>query len=159
MAEIYQTNEDVEVGDVLVTGDTNRVLKKSSKQYEADIIGVVSGAPALLFEGSELKLGSNPNRFTKGAKPPVALAGRVPVKVSLENGPIKVGDYLTSSLKSGVAMRATDPGMALGIALENYSGGGDGKVLTFINIGEKNVARKVKVLEKEIADLKKSLSK
>lgn len=155
VAEIYQTNEDVEVGDVLVAGNKDRTLEKSTKPYAVDLIGIVSGAPALLFEGNELKLGSKPDRFIKGSKPPVALAGRVPVKVSLENGDIHVGDYLTSASKKGVAMRATEPGMALGIALENYSGGGDGKVLAFVNIGEKNVAQRVQALEKELKILKK----
>lgn len=159
VAELYETEEDVEIGDVLVAGSKDRKLKKSSEQYESDIIGIVSGAPALLFEGSELKLGSKPERFTKGMKPPVALAGRVPVKVSLENGVIKIGDYLTSSSKRGLAMRASEPGMALGIALENYSGGGDGMVLTFVNVGEKNASQSIEKLEKQVKDLKKQIQK
>ena len=38
-------------------------------------------------------------------KPAVALAGRVPVKVTDENGPIQKGDLLTTSGKPGYAMR------------------------------------------------------
>lgn len=54
---------------------------------------------------------------------PVALAGRVPVKVSLENGPIVAGDYLTSSAtRPGYAMKALAPGQVIGIALENFDG-------------------------------------
>ncbi|MBI4039324.1 hypothetical protein HY388_00670 [Candidatus Daviesbacteria bacterium] len=53
-------------------------------------------------------------------KPGVALAGRVPVKVSLENGPIEKGDYLTSSSTPGVAMKATKPGQVVGKALEPF---------------------------------------
>jgi hypothetical protein len=45
--------------------------------------------------------------------------GKLPVKVSLENGPIKIGDYLTSSNHPGVAMKATEPGKVIGIALES----------------------------------------
>jgi hypothetical protein len=52
----------------------------------------------------------------------VALAGRVPVKVSLENGPIEVGDLLTSASSTpGVAMKATGPGRVIGMALEPLS--------------------------------------
>src|SRR5207253_4717767 len=40
---------------------------------------------------------------------PLVLAGRVPVKVSLENGPIQIGDYLTLSSTPGVAMHASGP--------------------------------------------------
>jgi hypothetical protein len=49
----------------------------------------------------------------------VGLLGKLPVKVSLENGPIKIGDYLTSSNHPGVAMKATEPGRVIGIALES----------------------------------------
>jgi hypothetical protein len=45
----------------------------------------------------------------------------VPVKVSLENGPIKIGDPLTSASIPGVAMRASKAGKILGYALENYN--------------------------------------
>jgi len=50
------------------------------------------------------------------------LAGRVPVKATTENGPIKIGDFLTTSSKPGYAMRCGDPsqctGAILGKALE-----------------------------------------
>jgi len=50
----------------------------------------------------------------------VALAGRLPVKVSTENGTIAIGDVLTSaSSTSGVAMKATKAGRVIGIALES----------------------------------------
>ena len=155
IAEVYQTDGDVEVGDVVVAGHADRILQKSSKPYQADIIGIVSGSPALLFEGSEMKIGGTPDRFIKGTKPPIALAGRVPVKVSMENGPVKVGDYLTSSSAPGIAMRATEPGTALGVALEAYSGPANGLVLAFVNIGERNVAGRLRELEQQINAMKK----
>jgi hypothetical protein len=37
------------------------------------------------------------------------LAGRFPVKISTENEEIKVGDFLTSSPKSGIVMKALEP--------------------------------------------------
>ena len=74
---------------------------------------------------------------SKGARVPVALVGRVPLKTSVENGSIKVGDRLTVSSTPGVAMKATEPGMTVGYALEsldNVSPGSYQKILTFINI-------------------------
>jgi len=65
---------------------------------------------------------------------PVALTGRVPVKVSSENGPIYKGDYLTSSSVAGVAMKATKPGQVLGKALEDFTTSGTGKVNAFVNV-------------------------
>jgi hypothetical protein len=61
----------------------------------------------------------------------VALAGRVPVKVDASFGAIRAGDYLTSSPTPGHAMALTEPGHAIGIAIDPWSNG-PGKVLAFI---------------------------
>lgn len=147
VAELFETLDEVEVGDVVVSSQIERKLKKSGKPYEASIIGVVSGSPALVFEGSNLMLGAEPNRFTRGTKPPIALSGRVPVKVSDEGGLIQPGDYLTTSSKPGVAMKASKPGVGLGIALEYFDGHGESKILTFVNVGEQGTAKIIKQLQ------------
>ena len=85
-------------------------LVKSSKPYDNSVIGVISTKPSLTFS-PDLINGK-----------PVALSGRVPVKVSNENGEIKPGDFLTSSSIPGVAMKATKPGQVIGKALEGFSG-------------------------------------
>lgn len=157
VAELFETEETVAIGDVVVTSKKEGLLKKSSKPYEDQIVGIVSGSPALLFEGSQSKLGATQNQFTTGTKPPIALSGRVSVKISLENGLIKPGDYLTSSGIPGVAMKATKPGMTLGTALESYTGWGDGTVLVFINIGEKNSAGAIQELQEKNEELQKRL--
>jgi hypothetical protein len=75
---------------------------------------------------------------------PVALTGRVLVKVSAENGPIKIGDYLTASSLPGVAMKATAAGKTIGMALENFDSPGVGQVMMFVNVdwygGEEGVS-------------------
>jgi len=59
-------------------------------------------------------------------KRPIALAGRVKVKVCGESGPIRAGDLLTSSSIPGHAMRcaepAAHPGAIIGKALEPFAG-------------------------------------
>ena len=62
----------------------------------------------------------------------VALSGRVPVKVSIENGIIRTGDLLTSSSLPGVAMRATKAGQIIGQAMMPFEGDGIGLVLAFV---------------------------
>jgi hypothetical protein len=48
----------------------------------------------------------------------VAIAGQVPVRFSEENGPIKVGDYLTlSSTTPGAAMKLVGSGYIVGVAI------------------------------------------
>jgi len=58
----------------------------------------------------------------KNAKNPKAItfAGRALVKVSLENGPIAVGDKITISKYPGVGMKATSSGYTLGTALRAF---------------------------------------
>ena len=64
---------------------------------------------------------------------PVALAGRVPVKVDAWYGSIQVGDLLTSSPTPGHAMRADDPrpGTVIGKALEALESG-TGKISVLV---------------------------
>lgn len=90
-------------------------------------IGVVSTNPFrdVLGEGV----------FKKSENPvPVALTGRVPVKVSAENGPVEVGDYLTASPSPGMAMKATEAGSVIGVALSSLKKG-KGKVVAFLQPG------------------------
>jgi hypothetical protein len=56
------------------------------------------------------------------------------VKVSTENGAIKIGDTLTSSSIPGVAMKATKAGSVIGRAMAGYDGEGIGKVMAFVNV-------------------------
>jgi len=64
----------------------------------------------------------------------VALSGRVPVKVSLNNGDIKIGDLLTVSDETGLVMKATEPGFVVGMALEGSDRQSeDGKITMFVN--------------------------
>lgn len=161
MAELFETSEAVEPGDVLIIGSQPGKLQKSERTYEKSIVGVVSGAPAILFEGSQLQMAPDEGSLKNPHKPPVALVGRVPVKVTLENGPIKVGDYLTTSSKAGYAMRATEPGSTIGIALESFGfkeGEKEGMVRCFINIGERNMGQILAKLKKENMELREKLA-
>ena len=59
------------------------------------------------------------------------MTGRVPCKISSENGPIERGDLLTSSSTPGHAMKATDRdksfGAIVGKALQPFKGGPNGE--------------------------------
>ena len=52
-------------------------------------------------------------------------------------------------------MRATEPGAIVGIALEAYSDSGEGTVLAFVNVGEKNISKGIQRLLREVELLKK----
>lgn len=114
LAEIYGTRDSsIEPGDVVcLDPDMIAGVKKSSKAYQTTAFGIISTMPSMVM--GDL---SDPNAIPV----PVALSGRVPVKVNLENGPIKAGDYLTPSSTPGVAMKATKAGQVIGQAMISFN--------------------------------------
>ncbi|KKU76489.1 MAG: FG-GAP repeat protein, partial [Candidatus Giovannonibacteria bacterium GW2011_GWB1_47_6b] len=112
-------------------GRTITKLVKSSQPYQSTAIGIVSNNYSdFTSTGYNIKPEDNPK--------PVALSGRVPVKVNLENGPIKIGDPITSSSEPGIGMKATKSGRIVGYALEDFNSlteQNKGQVLVIVNNG------------------------
>jgi hypothetical protein len=108
LAERYHSYDQLKAGD-LVTFDyeDDHAVRRSTVAYQPELIGVVSTSPGFVA-----------GAFTKDSYP-IALVGRVPVNVSLENGPIKTGDRLTSASIPGYAMKAVRAGRVVGVALES----------------------------------------
>ena len=63
---------------------------------------------------------------------PVALAGRVPVKVNLEGGPINIGDRIAPSSVPGVGKKAGPFDNSVGIVIDNVQP--DGTVMIFLDL-------------------------
>jgi hypothetical protein len=128
LGEIYTTNDaSLEAGDVVsLDPELKTGVKKSRTAYDRAVLGVISTRPGLV-------IGSVDQEGVKAM--PVALSGRVPVKVSSQNGPIAAGDYLTSSSIPGVAIKATKPGAIIGTAMVPFAGDGVGEILVFVNSG------------------------
>ena len=94
LAENYLADADYEVGTVLVLGGEAEVTQ-STAQMDPKVVGVVSENPAHLM-----------NSALQGEHiAPVALRGRIPVKVS---GPVRKGDILITSHIPGVATALTE---------------------------------------------------
>ncbi len=142
VAETFATDQRTEPGDIVVFVPEDRAhpaVRLSSGAYAPALVGVVSTNPGLVFdEGKTFLAGDNTNLITD-KKTVVAMVGRVPVKYSLENGPIAVGDPLTSSSTPGTAMRATAAGQIIGYAMQssdNAAGSAtDGKLLVWLQLG------------------------
>ncbi|HCS79265.1 TPA: hypothetical protein DIV55_06030, partial [Patescibacteria group bacterium] len=111
LAEKFATTDDtVGPGDIVAVDINNREsLVKSTSPYQKTLLGIVSTAPGVTLNSQQIN------------GQPLALAGRVPAKVSTENGPIKAGDPITSSSTPGVGMKATQAGRIIGIALEDFN--------------------------------------
>lgn len=120
-AEMFPSPDVLQPGEVVVFGDANEQVKRSTGEtYSRTIAGIVSTRPGFL--AGENRAGTYP----------IALAGRVPTFVSTENGEIRIGDPLTTASTPGHAMRATEAGPIVGYASEAFSGT-TGTIIVFVN--------------------------
>ncbi len=140
LAEIYASRDDtLSPGDVVsLDSSLEAGVKKSSVAYDKQVLGIVSTNPAMTIGGIE----ENDSKAV-----PVALSGRVPVKVSTENGSIVAGDYLTTSSTPGVAMKATKVGSIIGTAMSGFDGDHIGQVLVFVKNGNSNGSSLAEVMK------------
>ena len=119
-AERYESLEELQPGD-LVTADSSGVnLVKRATSANQPMLGIVSTKPGFVT-----------GRHYDGWHP-VALAGRVPTRVSTINGAIKAGDYISASDIPGVGVKATGAGNVVGIALESYDLAEEGLISVFV---------------------------
>jgi hypothetical protein len=110
LAENYSSEDQLVPGEV-VSMEANNAGKviRTSKPYDGQMLGVVATQPGLVLGSQE------------AGGYPIALVGRVPVKVTTENGEILAGDRLTSASLAGYAMKATQAGRVLGQALDDFA--------------------------------------
>lgn len=162
-AEAFKiTDTTLEAGDVVSLSLTQaEYIDRAAAPYAAQLLGVISERPGFLtgssFDAEEeadaaivalrnearatgdLELAKQYTQqlieLKEQHQRPVALAGRVPVKVDGSYGPIAAGDFLTSSPTPGHAMPMTQAGRTIGVAMEPWNGPGRGKILAFINPG------------------------
>lgn len=181
--------QDLEPGDVVVHAigsGLNEHAELANEAGERLLLGVVSTNPAftagMSFEEVErvdpaltaqrdaAKVAGNAAEFArletlmndamKKVWKPIAQIGRVPTKVDGSFGPIKAGDFLTSSPTPGHAMKLTGPGMALGVALEDFAADGKGVISVFVRPawhGDPTGA--MAAVQEENADLKARLDR
>jgi len=123
VAERINTSEWVEAGDVVeIDPDHTGFFRKSADPYSRRVAGIISTSPGVI-------LGNSTDSETDDwddSRPVLAITGRVPVKVTTENGPIQVGDLLVASSAPGVAMRgdaAAAVGCVVGKAMEPFAEG------------------------------------
>ncbi len=133
VAERINASEWVEAGDVVeIDPDHAGFFQKASEAYSRRVAGIISTSPGVIL-GNDVDPTSdkwNDNR------PVLAIAGRVPVKASAENGPIAVGDLLVSSSVPGVAMKG-DPANSIGAVVGKAMGSldsGEGVIMAQVTL-------------------------
>jgi F0F1-type ATP synthase membrane subunit c/vacuolar-type H+-ATPase subunit K len=107
-------------GYIVATKGDNFII--TNEAYQANMIGIVNKQAAI-----EIKFGNNPSNH------PVSTSGQSYVLVTLANGDIEKGDYITSSPIEGVGMKATVPGPVIGVALEQATNS-DEETITKVKI-------------------------
>jgi hypothetical protein len=127
LAEIYFSSDtSISQGDIVsISGEGQAQIQKTSKKYQSNSLGIVSTKPGMILAEAD----------GEGKPIVVALSGRVPVKVTGENGNIKAGDFITSGSIPGFGMKASDAGQVVGQALNDFvatSTDSAGVVMVFI---------------------------
>ena len=151
IAELYKATEPVFPGDIVAV-DVDEALAVKKATASSTLIGVVSTNPAIGINGNGLEFLSGASYQSNPARPAIALSGRVPVKVSTENGPIKIGDRISASSIPGRGMKASSSVETVGIALESFDGSTStttevvngvtvitGETVVFVNLGQGSV--------------------
>jgi hypothetical protein len=113
------------------------------------VFGIVSTRPGAL-------LGWDASKDDMPGQRPVALAGRVPVKATEENGPIHRGDLLSPSSRAGYAMKAAEGSPIIGTALDDFHPS-KGTVLCFVKIENNRVERALSTLRRENVELRREI--
>ncbi len=135
-AEMYPVANDITYGEIVMTGnndvqtttgETIKQLVKSNAPYQNNVLGITSDNHGdFTSTGNNIDPNDNPM--------PVALSGRVPVKVSASSESIHSGDFITSSNEQGKAMKAITAGKVIGTALEDWIPNSDkDTVMVFVN--------------------------
>ena len=113
LAELFDINqESVEVQSGMIVSldpSTPGKLKLSDEAYDRKLVGVVSGAKGIkpgILMGQDATIATGDDLVT--------LSGRTYIKANLNGGPIKIGDFITSSDIPGEAMKAKNRKKARG---------------------------------------------
>lgn len=107
LTNVYDVNDkDAKEGDIVVF-DPEKGIVRANLPYDIHLFGILQNQPILLIKRAD------------GTGKPVARSGIAMVNVTLSNGPIKAGDYITSTTIPGLGMKATLSGNVIGIALNN----------------------------------------
>lgn len=100
------SDKEAENGDILMTGPQGIV--RANLPYTTSLYGVVQDNTLLVYR----------NVDEQGV--PISRSGLAVVNVSNINGPIKTGDFITSSTIPGKGERAMESGYVIGVAMEDF---------------------------------------
>jgi hypothetical protein len=131
VAERINVSEWVEPGNVVeIDPEHPGFFRKSSAAYSRKVAGIVSTLPGVVLGNN---VDPTADRWSDD-RPALDIVGRVPVYVTAENGPVRVGDLLVASSAPGVAMRG-DPAISVGAVV--------GKAMESLETGEGTIMAQI----------------
>ncbi len=152
LAESYPALDAAEAGEVVMlasdsSGPGGAAVRRAVAGRGA-VLGVVSTQPGMTLGEGDMG--------RRGRRVPVALSGRVPVKVSLENGPVRAGAVLAAASAPGRSAVAVRSGAVIGLALEDARLGADGQwsVLCYVNVHDWVAPSELEWLKREVRRLR-----
>lgn len=133
-------------GDIICFESGTGKLVRCREPYQESMFGVFLKKPQVVLR-------TDPNGQ------PVIREGKVLVNITTENGPLKPGDYVTSSKTPGKAQKATDlSGYVLGRSLSKVDSG-EKQVEVALSIGPTFIVPKANLLDQVGLALTKSVQK
>lgn len=110
VTSVYEVaDKDAQEGDILKATDTG--LVRTTIGFDNKIFGVIADTPLLVYRSGV-------------SGKPVVRSGIAEVNVTTLNGPIKYGDYITSSQIAGFGQKTSESGYTVGMALGAFTGEG-----------------------------------
>lgn len=110
LAEMYKvTDETIEAGDLVsISRESGREIEKANIFNQNNLMGVISTSPGLIM-----------NDGRKDGYRPVALVGRVPVKIVIGSISMKTGDPISVSPLLSYGAKALQPGFTVAKAIDD----------------------------------------
>ncbi len=124
-----ESMDTVQPGAVMILDEQGELVPCQS-EYDPKVVGVIAGAGAY-------KSGIVMDKNGRKNRRPIAMMGKVYCMVNAEEAPIQVGDMLTTSRKSGHAMKVSDIGKAFGTVIGKALSGlaqGTGMIPVLVNL-------------------------
>lgn len=132
LAEDYYSREALNPGEIVSLDPVEALHIKKASNDGSRVIGIVSTEPALVLSDFTAPASNDKNY-------PIALAGRVPVKVNSEGGSIAIGDPIALSSVSGTGKRAAEGERTIGYALDSFAGV-NGTIRVFVNLNGESMS-------------------
>ncbi len=119
--------KEYEVGDIITMSPIKAYTAEGATiNNDKLILGVYSSNPAIIGNSQAEK---DPENSVL-----VGLVGVIKTKINTENGPIKIGDFITISSTPKVGMKATENCMVVGRAMDNYDKDGTGLINVLVKV-------------------------